>query len=584
MKTTAKSLKKSAITAAAWLLIPSAPLLASTQELAISLSEPPDGVELSAGWYTNESFKENGKEYVIANVRPVDVRLDDCTKEIKMTANFSDTCPEEWRNEDGVEYDAFWQVAEIGQALQPLVSMKINSKNGTRSQFTDQSLRADCEYDPKEPPALNIYWSDVGKKDATCTINLTKCAPEKCFLVVLQVKWYKKKQELLTKNKTYMAPIGSGTQPPYPTTAILIRPYKVPELECDPITTDIEGNAIINPAGIAGGGVAVFRMRKTSKTPASAAGLVWKLGGYMPAGCSFVNGNNVGDSVKVQAGAPSGDFEYNISLTGDFPDNKLKDGPITLSLIASKPKQVKVTVVIVDGAVPGAPETVAPKINDVLAKVNMIYKQAGMEFVLNGPPQLVTSQQIQERVLPNSPLSEKQREFYSKDLPSAQSKILQRYLSNTGGLELYIIKNFNDITGGIHWPSPEPQIRMDYCGSTVAMNGGEALPATTIAHEFGHACDLMDIYNDYSGSDSNTITAGTVPNDWPGGTASQGYYSRSLRLGQLRERLLMNGYNIGMGIDIPAGEVFGRSKAAGAVTVRVGLTSRAGDIIRQPVD
>ncbi|MBP5786423.1 MAG: hypothetical protein J6Y19_01190 [Kiritimatiellae bacterium] len=264
-------------------------------------------------------------------------------------------------------------------------------------------------------------------------------------------------------------------------------------------------------------------------------------------GMSFVNGVTNGRSVQL-VGTQPGDWETSVTVQNDAMTTATLHGTIL------EKKTVQVYLHIVrdnDGA--NAAMTVE-HFRELLHGANQIHEQSGIEFVLASPV-LYTNKSAWLFISTNNDF-----EDYG---------LLQSWSSNTGGIEVYCINDFPDVSyNGL------TRIREDAsAGVTITTNA----TARTLAHEFGHVCGLPDIYDIKENFGiifvlpTNLVQQAWLPQDWCGDLPNGGY--GQLRQKHLLQRLLMYGYDRPDAVDLTAGTIFGLDHNGDPTNSAIGLSN-----------
>ena len=160
--------------------------------------------------------------------------------------------------------------------------------------------------------------------------------------------------------------------------------------------------------------------------------------------------------------------------------------------------------------------TGANTVNARVAEANRIHRQAAMSFYVAGVEHVVTNDWFD---------IDNDEEFYQ----------LCSYTSGTGGLELYCV---NSIVGA---SGKHSDMNLTNGDPRRGMAVGAIVPLTTLAHELGHGCGLVDMYKFDSG-DGLVSEEKTGPPNWSGGSRT-GYHAPGLAYRTLSYRSLMHQYN-----------------------------------------
>ncbi|HHU15753.1 MAG: hypothetical protein PHG74_14560 [Kiritimatiellae bacterium] len=185
----------------------------------------------------------------------------------------------------------------------------------------------------------------------------------------------------------------------------------------------------------------------------------------------------------------------------------------------------------------------ASDIPGLITGVNDIYRQEGLRFA-----QASVSYTNEISWYLNSEISNIQREIVN-------------VMTNTGGLEIYIVPN---IAPGVAGRSLGSQ--------GILVNG--SVTSHILAHEIGHRCGWKDIYVSRPNVPpvSGPVSIGRLPLDWNNGPGPEEYYPRGLQQATLIVRLLMYGTTAG-GKDIPTGSVYGLNKEKVLANIVTGVQS-----------
>jgi hypothetical protein len=264
-------------------------------------------------------------------------------------------------------------------------------------------------------------------------------------------------------------------------------------------------------------------------------------------GMSFVNGVTNGRSVQLMGTQPGG-WEATVTVQNDEMTTATLHGTI----LEKKTVQVYLHIVREDDGT--SPAATVDHFQNLLYGANQLHEQSGIEFVLASPV-LYTNKS--DWLIISSP---KTSEEYGQ---------LQSWSSNTGGIEVYCINDFNGVSyNGLI------RTRADAtAGVTITTNA----TARTLAHEFGHACGLPDIYDIklYYGIicivSTNYVQQSWLPLDWCADLPNGGY--GQLRQKHLLQRLLMYGYDWDDSVDLTAGPIYGLDTNGDPTNSAIGLSN-----------
>ena len=186
------------------------------------------------------------------------------------------------------------------------------------------------------------------------------------------------------------------------------------------------------------------------------------------------------------------------------------------------------------------------EVEQMIVKVNEVYSQIGMEFVLSSC--VITN--VNDDV-----------DIYRDSCTNVAALSFDRlvdFMSNTGGVECYFIDSFrseNNRPADINGLKSLKGIAIAKTGSYI-----------TLAHEIGHACDTRDIYTEYGRDGLNLrtekISYDKCCDDWNGGCCGSSYggtryYSSGQQMEPIVMKLLMYGYASEDKRDMTLGDVFG---------------------------
>jgi len=248
-----------------------------------------------------------------------------------------------------------------------------------------------------------------------------------------------------------------------------------------------------------------------------------------------VNGNNKGRVVDV-VGNADGEFKLEISI-GQYPQDRK---PFILGSV-KPPETVPVTVWVIHDDSGQVAATTEQQVRDWLAKVNRVFAQVVMTFEVAGNINHTNRTDWLNIKGTNHVFAS------AADLVS-----LPKNMST--GLRLVFINSAQNVetngppTGGING--------LSFSGRGIILATRlDSFSATTVAHEIGHACGLVDIYADHPATPlvvTGAISEARVPKDWGGG-----FYPANLTHADLIPRLLMYGHSSETKADIPLGNVYG---------------------------
>lgn len=119
------------------------------------------------------------------------------------------------------------------------------------------------------------------------------------------------------------------------------------------------------------------------------------------------------------------------------------------------------------------------------------------------------------------------------------------YASGTGGVECYFVDVIDQADG------------LTFSNGVIVANTGNF---RTLAHEFGHTCNLRDIYV-LSNRTSYVSVTGNVARvrlgaEW-GSESDQGYYAPGTMQADVIQRLIMFGVRSDLKTDVPYGDIYG---------------------------
>lgn len=304
----------------------------------------------------------------------------------------------------------------------------------------------------------------------------------------------------------------------------------------EPITTQAQGNTVVNPSGIAVGGVATYQI---GVYPGSIndAEITWSSANT---NITFPNGN-IGRSVVVGANSP-GLATLKVDIGG------YSKAPPTIWVKGLSNTTVKITFFVIHDE-NGVPAVTPEFVSNSLARANNIYSQVAMTFVQQGAINYITNHPLWSFV---------EKDVYPYFWP--ESWDITGCTNGTGGLEVYFV---NSIEGanGLH----EGSGRGILVSSLASINA--------MAHEIGHACGLKDVYVDRPGVaiGTNLTCSAWLPQDWNGGPSPM-YYESGTKQELIIKRLLMYGVDSSFATHgVPMGNVWG-VKVGSGTNYTLGLT------------
>jgi len=262
-------------------------------------------------------------------------------------------------------------------------------------------------------------------------------------------------------------------------------------------------------------------------------------------GMSFVGGVTNGRSVQM-VGTELGDWEASVTvLDSTIPQTKLHG-----TVLEKKTVTVYLHIVRDDNGENAA--TTVEHFNSLLLGANQIWEQAAIEFQLSSNVVYIDDSEFL---------------VLSSDNDWEEQDLLQAWSSNTGGIEVYCVQQFQgeSINGQSYITSNA------YAGLSISTNA----TARTLAHEIGHACGLNDIYDEGElngvpcSLDVVNISDSYFMQDWCEELPRGGYGNMSL--GSMLRRLLMFGEGLVSAVDVPAGGVWGFRANESNAFVNVGL-------------
>ncbi len=236
---------------------------------------------------------------------------------------------------------------------------------------------------------------------------------------------------------------------------------------------------------------------------------------------SFPSGTN-GTEIVVH-----GDNAGDVTLTAHI---KGYAGPPPICEAKVVPETVVPVHAFIICSASGTPATTTNRVVSLLSGANDIYAQVGRRFELASLSFVTNHAWMTVTKAPSGDWPE----FYN----------IVSYTNGTGGIEVYFNDGIDD-ANGLTVPS----------GVLIANSGN----TNTVAHEFGHAQGLPDIYNSRNHGAivvTGTVSRARLQSDWDS-SADEGYYERNLDQSVLIERLLMFGIGSDTKRDLPSGDIHG---------------------------
>ena len=263
--------------------------------------------------------------------------------------------------------------------------------------------------------------------------------------------------------------------------------FKTCGIVFEPVTTALYNGRHLNPSRVIVGGNAIFRVLYSGDI--MGADITWT-----PSSSSVSVQQELGLRAIV---SPSVEGTY--YLTVDIADFEGPKPKIEFKAVEQTTTSVRAYILGYEGDFRTTPE----QVTNLIAGVNRIYEQAGMQFVLES----VSTVEVPPNLL-NIPFTHPDDEL--------KCDIICDYASNTGGLELYFVHSLGDEVAGINNRNANDEIT----GIIVPPN----VTFVTLAHEIGHSCGLVDIYINDSMYEhhyterlmpvSGPIRYSRLPNDW----------------------------------------------------------------------
>ncbi|MDD4440725.1 MAG: hypothetical protein PHX41_02400 [Kiritimatiellae bacterium] len=294
----------------------------------------------------------------------------------------------------------------------------------------------------------------------------------------------------------------------------------------------------INPSGMARGTTATYKIDAVQPEVLQSA-----IGWEVKSGPVSISGNPNQLQVLVSAGTSDGEFCLNVNVdttveglsTYDLPPPFIKGCvleklyiPVCFFLIAND-----------DGS------GCNPKPS--LTFANMLFQQAGVEFF-----------EVQTTIVCE--------DFYQNFYPTFLVIPFWNAVP-VFGVKVFCINKFTNIFGVEDTETRGVTIYSMQGDGVVLRNCAQR--DHVFAHELGHACGLADIYPVFG--PLREIKRHLIPQDCSG-LYEKGYYSSSVDMDSLIQRLLMNGYNDPSCKDISYGPVFGKGKNGSSALQNTGVS------------
>jgi hypothetical protein len=290
-------------------------------------------------------------------------------------------------------------------------------------------------------------------------------------------------------------------------------------LSFEPLTTATNADGFLNPSAIVYGRDAAFGL--SILPPAFPESRIkWTAS---PINRTSFPAGNVGRQVSVRAGNVQ---TPRIRLCADIEGY---DGPDPECWFDTVPE----TIVQVHAFIVGDGVRTACQPSDIpnlLSGANRIWSQAGVRFELGSVSFVTNSAWLTHA-------------SQSNHWPTVEQ--MCNYTNNTGGLELYLVDDLSGVNG-LHTQ-----------GGLVIRSAAQA---DTLAHEFGHAMGLKDIYpNSREGAPcpvTGVASKDRMPDDW-GTDSSEAYYPEGISQTNILSRLVMDGSGVSGKCVLPYGRIQG---------------------------
>ena len=273
-------------------------------------------------------------------------------------------------------------------------------------------------------------------------------------------------------------------------------------LEPVTVATNSAGT-IVNPAGVPLNGMAVYRVEVVPEGIIPENAIHWSKNNN---NVTFYSGKNWGREAYVR-GQAEGDFTLEVTI-----DNMPADYRPHIHGKVLTPTVTPIHVYIICDA-DGTPAVSTNTVNVWVTEANRIYRQAAMSFNVASVEHVVNTNWFE----------------INND---AEFRQMCSYASNTDGLELYCV----DYINGAH--GKHSDLRLAYGDLRRGMAVKAGAPLTTLAHELGHACGLVDLY-DYDPGDGLVSENRVSSANWSGGDGT-GYHNPTLAYRDLTYRCIMD--------------------------------------------
>lgn len=452
--------------------------------------------------------------------------------------------------------------------------------------FTNGTLRIEriggyvgdvfADFQMTEPVSAGMSWQVAHRKDLTIPLRFNPHRHSAAYNGAgIVVRWIPEAGYELTATKR----------------------FTVVEPVAEPVCSDttnvtaagVSSRHVINPCGIVVDEAAYFRV---SVEPADFPDerIVWTASNGKARFAGGTAGAR-GRAVRV-FGVTPGDVDLAVQI-GDAADSGGGDNRPRFTARVVDWSDVKVTCFAACDE-EGSPVCSAEAVDQMILDANEVLRQVGVR--------LHRERDVESISIPRSGI------IAANDL-SVQGNMLTfsnlvGHVSNTGGLELYVVSGIRDVSDG----SAQLTVGL-HCARGIAVVG-QVGSGMVFAHEVGHALGMRDIYADNGGSllTLEEVRQYSVPYDWSGGcegvdnnlpwhdlmpSGSSRYYRLGALQSELVRRMLMNGCAdrasaqfSGESIpDITYGSVFGVDVEGEGLMVPTGaFYDSDGDNTRHPIN